>query len=271
MANAYSQLGNGPGRGGPNVYDELGAGRNRPIVPVARPYRPAGTRIGKPIPPGWNGTQTAPHPSTTPGATPTPGSPTPAPSPYDSTYYNSLNQATFDATNKINGYNQQGAYARTDLQNALAQLAHQQTLAVQGNQETENARGGFALGHLGQTIGETNRSYLDRQSADQQTFDRGDAARSAAIQAVQGGLSLTQVALAAAAADRASAAAAADPTLGVNTPGNGNPSTGTTAPAGSAHPGLTKGIPGHLQAIPRRGLTKGIPGHLHAIPRGPRA
>lgn len=157
-------------------------------------------------------------PSTMPG-TASAAAPTNAgPSPYDATYYADLNNATLKAGNQINTYNQQSANADTNLQSTLAQLAHQQTLAVTNNENAENARGGFALGNLGHTIGETNRAYLDKQSGDTQSVAEADAGRSAAIAAVRAGLPLTQVALAAASADRASALDAANKALGAGTP-----------------------------------------------------
>ncbi len=184
--------------------------------------RPAGRQVAfnrpgfgpVPIQPSTGSGQPTAAAAYQPAAAPPPGpvAQTPAaPSPYDAQYFQDLANATFKANEGINQSNLTSANARTNLANAFAQMHFQQGLQTTADQNAENARGGFAQGHLGETLGNLNQGFLDRQGNAQTAFDQGEAGRSAARAALASGLSITQAALAAAAADRASAAAAKNP------------------------------------------------------------
>src|ERR1019366_9394954 len=82
----------------------------------------------------------APAPAPTPAPAPAPAAAAPQSSPYDATYFSDLAQANLAA--------------------ALAQLTYNQGLATTRDQNAENARGGFAQGALGNTLGQLNHAYL---------------------------------------------------------------------------------------------------------------
>lgn len=211
---------------------------------------------------------------TTPGAPPVPpsGPGTPGyPSPYDSTYYTDLAGATNKANQQIGAYNADIANGGTALQSTLAQLAHNQALATTNAQNAENTRGGFAQGALGQTIGNVNRAYLDTGSADQLKYSQNTAAWNSAIAGVQQGLSIEQIALAAAAAARQS----------VLTGKSGGAVAGVAGPGAGAPPGPAPGATGTAPAAskiapePRSSHSPGrapgmglVPGSTRAQGRG---
>lgn len=205
---------------GPPKGSTLALRDGPPVYKPPRPAANAAANSGGVAPPSGSGT--APD-----------GSAVPPPSPYDATYYNQLNTATLNANNKINTYNADIANGRTGLNNTLALLAHNQALAVQRAQDAENARGGFAQGALGQTLGNLNQAYLDTQSADQNKYAQQAAAWNQAIAGVNAGLSTEQIALGLASAARQAAITAKSPgTSGgaVSTAASGV----TSAPAGTS-------------------------------------
>lgn len=171
-------------------------------------------------------------PSPGPAApTSTPAAPPTQPSPYDSTYYIDLASATARANNQINNYSQDIANGQTGLGTALGQLTQNNGLSVTNAQNAENSRGGFALGHLGQTVGQINQNTLDAQSADTLRFQQDSQNWNNAIAAVRQGLSNEQIALGIAAATRsAKVNASSDGTIG---PVAAPASAPTAAPATS--------------------------------------
>jgi hypothetical protein len=152
-----------------------------------------------------------------------------------------LQNATLAEGQKENALNLQSGYAATDLQSALGKLGQQQPLDTLKAQEQYNKQGLLYSGHLGQALGQINQNYLDKRASDQTSFGRQQAARDAAVAALRSGLSVTQAALAAAAADRASIAAQKNPALG-------QPSTplvpAPTKPATGGPVGTPSGVPG---------------------------
>src|ERR1035437_350493 len=178
--------------------------------------------------PGYQGVPTprAPTPvgglfGPTPGYQGVPGAPTPAPaaaapqsSPYDATYFSDLAQANLKAGNQIGTYTSDIANNQTNLAAALAQLTYNQGLATTRDQNAENARGGFAQGALGNTLGQLNHAYLTTQSNDQLHSSQQIAAWNQAIANVKSGLSLEQNALGLASAGRMAAATAKNPAAG---------------------------------------------------------
>jgi hypothetical protein len=139
------------------------------------------------------------------GPVQTPAAAPPPADPYDSQYYIDLGNATDTANNTIAGYQKSIADAGVGLQQTYADLARQLALNTTAAQNAENARGGFAQGALGTTIGNLDiQNQSDRtnaamkESADEDTWNT-------AIAAAQQGLSTEQIALATASAARKAA------------------------------------------------------------------
>lgn len=182
-------------------------------------------------------------PTTTPGSTPpsapgtTPGAPA-YPSPYDSQYWADLAGATNKAQQQIAGYNADIANGQTNLQTAVQQLAHNQALQTTNAQNAENSRGGFAQGALGQQEGQIAQNTLQAQNADQLRFSQNAAAWNSAIAGVKQGLSIEQIALAAASAARQAALGLTSTTPGgpAAAPAPGSPGGAPTG-TGAARPG----------------------------------
>jgi len=147
------------------------------------------------------GTGPAPAPATPPAAP----APAPGASPYDATYYADLANATHAANSKINTYNADLANGRTALQNALAQITYNQGLQTTRAQDAENARGGFALGALGTTVGQIAHAAQQTSGADTLKYQQDAQNWQNAITAVNQGLSDETIALQLAAGARAAA------------------------------------------------------------------
>src|ERR1019366_2929074 len=205
-------------------------------VPTPRAPTPVGGLFGPT--PGYQGVPGAPTgplvnpnaPAPAPAPAPTPAAAAPQSSPYDATYFSDLAQANLKAGNQIGTYTSDIANNQTNLAAALAQLTYNQGLATTRDQNAENARGGFAQGALGNTLGQLNHAYLTTQSNDQLHSSQQIAAWNQAIANVKSGLSLEQNALGLASAGRMAAATAKNPAAGPPA----SPSAG--APAASATP-----------------------------------
>lgn len=159
---------------------------------------------------------------------PTPGAPAPAavgglgPAPaspsgfaLDSTALGQIAQHQFSTNQSVTGLNQQGAYARTDLQKALAGLAQKQPLETQKTVEGYNHQGLLYSGHLGQSLGQLGQSFADRQASLNSNFTRGEAGRQSRISGLGEAEKLFEQQAASGSTGRQTAQAAADQTIGL--------------------------------------------------------
>jgi hypothetical protein len=176
--------------------------------------------------------------------------------PYDSQYYIDLADATKTANDTIAGYGQNITDARTQLQQTYSDLAHQLALNNTAAQNAENARGGFAQGALGTTLG--NLAYQNqsdvtnagiKETADEDTWNT-------AIQAARDGLSTETIALGmASAARKAALVAGSNGLLGTNAPAATYASGQPVTPAGQALIKAANAAP--KVAAPKTPLPKG--------------
>lgn len=149
-------------------------------------------------------------------AAPAPASGLPGTNPLDSTALANIAGNQFKTNQSVANLTQQGAYAQTDLQQALAKLAKQQPLDQEKATENYNQQGLLYSGHFGQALGQLGQSYADRSSALQQAATRAAAARQAQISGLGESEKLYEQQQGLGAANRATAAAATDPTAGVD-------------------------------------------------------
>lgn len=124
------------------------------------------------------------------------------PSPYDASYFNSLNIANMNASDRIANLQRNIDQGRTNLQNSLAELKYNNAQANRNAQLAENARGGFAQGALGYQIGQINHQYQTREGDLSNKYAQDVQNWQAAINQVQQGLPLTTIALGLASAAR---------------------------------------------------------------------
>lgn len=182
---------------------------NRPMTagkpPTGTPSPMAGVSLPK-MTPTATPTLGAPAAPSAPAAAPGASAPAAAPgaNPYapDSTYYATDAKLNFDAQQGLNNLNQQSAYDKTDLTEALRRLLEQQPKDVQNAREAANRQGLLYSGHLGQQVGDINTGYVRSQSDQQQGYDRREAARAAARHAIEAGLPIDEAAALAASVDR---------------------------------------------------------------------
>jgi hypothetical protein len=97
---------------------------------------------------------------------------------------------------------QQGVVNQTTYQSALKRLKEQQPLDESNQQSASNRQGLFYSTNLGNKLGDIAKSYVERRSQTQQTFDQAERARAAARAAIEAGYGVDQAAQYAAAADR---------------------------------------------------------------------
>lgn len=103
----------------------------------------------------------------------------------------------------INSSLQDSAYARQDVGENLRRMALQRPKDEQTTRQSANQQGLFYSGQLGKRLGDLAVDYQTRQGDVQQGFDRGEAARVAARNALQQGMSIEDAAITAQNADRA--------------------------------------------------------------------
>lgn len=165
---------------------------------------------------------------TAPAGAPTPAAAPPTyPSPYDATYFVDLAASQNKANQQIAGYQRDIANGQTNLGNTLTQLKYNQGLANTKAQDTENQRGGFAQGALGEQLGQIGHQYQTTASSDTLKYQQDVGNWNAAIAAVQQGMPLEQIALGLASAARQSS-------LGLQAPGSAQTSSAvppSTTPA----------------------------------------
>jgi hypothetical protein len=183
---------------------------------IGKSWDPAAQKPPKPRP--------APRPAApmTPGQTPgtsatTAPQPSPTasqPSPLDSSYYANVasNQAKIDS--QLNALNLQSSQGQTALQAALGNLTYQQPRDQLSLMQNAN-RGGSLYSTVYQgNLGNLNRTYLQRQTGLQQTYEQQQAARNAQAQSLLAGIPLFNDQEAAASAQRLIAQAQANPATG---------------------------------------------------------
>jgi len=135
------------------------------------------------------------HPGAAATGTPTAPAPQPAPqpSPLDSTYFGNVAANEFKVNNEVNALNQQGAYARNDLQTALQKLAYQQPRDALKLEQGANSRGALYSTGYNQQLGDLENKYGNQQETLNQNYTRAEAAREAKIEGLQGSIPLYQV------------------------------------------------------------------------------
>jgi hypothetical protein len=153
-----------------------------------------------------------PKPPAAPPAAP-PASP-PALPPWDATAAANSAQNRFNVNNKINGLNSQSSADTLALQNALAQLSYQEPRDQLRLEQGANNRGALYSSVYNQNLGDLNKGYVDKQDAATSNNTQQQASIASQIQALLGGEPLYDQGQSAAAAQRAIAAAAANPATG---------------------------------------------------------
>lgn len=236
-----------------------------PRPPALAPWHAgSGTMLGRNINPGASFTQTGAA-AAPPKASPqqaagaangagngSGGAPV---DPYDSQYYIDLAAATQRANNQVAGYQKDIGDSRVNLQTNLQNLAHQLALQNTAAQNAENARGGFAQGALGTTLGNIGYANQARASAATTLQGQHEQAWNNAISAAQQGLSTEQIALGLASAGRkATLVANSQGTLGTDAP------AAPTAPAApAAKPPASKTGPVPVGPPKSQGVTRKAP------------
>jgi hypothetical protein len=114
-------------------------------------------------------------------------------------------QALFDRNQRIGQLQQQGVYDSQDLAEALRRMHEQQPKDEQQTREGANRQGLFYSGQLGQRLGDLTTQYARREGDQQQNYQRREAARVAAIDALNQGASVEDAGITAALLDRLTA------------------------------------------------------------------
>lgn len=99
----------------------------------------------------------------------------------DSGYIAALARLAYERDTGTAGINQQGAYDRTDTAEAIRRLNERQPQDTQVTKENANKQGLLLSGYLGKQLGDLQTQYARSRGDRQQSFDRRDAARRAAI------------------------------------------------------------------------------------------
>jgi hypothetical protein len=120
----------------------------------------------------------------------------------DAQYFTQLAQKRFDATQQEQGLDQQSAYDRTDLTEALRRRAEQHPKDAQATNESYNRSGLLFSGKLSEARSLQEQQYLREQADQQGAFDRREQSRIAARAAIESGFPLEQAALFAQSVDR---------------------------------------------------------------------
>lgn len=160
------------------------------------------------------------------------------------------------------------ANAGTSLQSTFDQLAKNQALQTTNAQNAENARGGFAQGALGHTVGQIATNTLNVHNADQARYSQNVAAWNSAIAAIEQGVPIEQAALAAASAARQAA-------LGLTASASAAPAAAAPAPGtpGGAPLGTGAGDRGSFSTYrggPSKAPPSKAPVHRVNVPKGTR-
>lgn len=181
--------------------------------------------------PGTSGTTVAPAPA--------PAAP-PAPNPLDSTYLANIGASQRATADTIAGYNRSIANADTALTAAdytnpvtAPQLYHQHAVDVLAQQIAANRTGGLFSSSLGQHIGNVDQGYQNRYTTARSTHDTTVADLANRIALANDAESQYEAGQLGATVDRASAAAQANPALGLPTTPS-RPAVGSSAGAHGA-------------------------------------
>jgi hypothetical protein len=176
-------------------------------------WTPPKSSLGKAVsttrPPAAKPTQLAQQPGT---------SATTMGSPLDSQYFQNVAANDQSTADKIAGYQSQRTTADVNLQNALAANAKQQPLDELAARIAANRRGALFSTSLGQQLGNIGSNYLSKNAAAQATHDQAIGNLATLIANAQDAGNQYDTGQYWDAVGRASAAAAADPALGVAAP-----------------------------------------------------
>lgn len=132
----------------------------------------------------------------------TPPAPKPAEFAPDSQYLADAAQRAFERQQKITQLNTESRIDTTDFNEALRRMTESRAGVEQQTRQTANKQGLFYSGQLGKRLGDVATDFTRRQSDAQLQYDRREAARRAAIAAIEAGAPLEEAAAMAAAADR---------------------------------------------------------------------
>lgn len=153
----------------------------------------------------------ASHPDQFPGEQAAPGGAAPPPSaappaqpqdPRDSTYFSTVAKLDFQKANALNKLNTQESTQRQDLTTALQRMSAQRPADELKITQGANNAGLFYSGQLGKQMGDYANKYEQNVSDRNLSFDRSQAARVAARQAIEQGYTIDQAAALAAATER---------------------------------------------------------------------
>jgi hypothetical protein len=248
---AVSGVGAGPGSSPPRTQVVTGIGTGQGVGQASgrgtSPVRRGDPRdIGLPRDlPGPDPRDTGKPPPDV-GRVPTPGSPPPGANPPpvpqgaadvfhpDAAYYADAAKRTFEADQQRSQLEQQGAYAKTDFDEALRRMMEKQPLDVQAAREAANRQGLLYSGTLARQEGDINVGYLRSRADQQQSYDRAAAAREAAMKAIASGMSIDDAAAMAAAVDRQLARDQAAADAGNLVPNETTKPPATTPPVAAA-------------------------------------
>lgn len=174
-------------------------------LPVVRRQLPGAVKGG--LPTVGPSTPRAPSAPAAPGAgapSATPGAPAAGGSTLADDAQSAAERAAlkFRTDNDRATIEQQGAYDRTDFQEALRRMATQRPKDERATREGANRQGLFYSGQLGKRLGELAVDYQRREGDARSEFDRREAAREAARRALESGMSIDDAAISAQLAER---------------------------------------------------------------------
>lgn len=173
----------------------------------------------------------------------------PTSSPLDAQYYSNVNQNQFNVGQKINSLGLQQTSADTALQQALAQLAYQQPRDQLSLEQGANRNGSLYSTAYTQNQGNLAHSYLTRQTASQTSHDQRTGTIQAAIRGLLAGEPIYNEGQAAESAQRAIAAAAANPATGQ--PAVQPPTASSSSGPAATPPGKTSSATANANAAAR--------------------
>lgn len=124
--------------------------------------------------------------------------------PRDSTYWTTVAKLQSQRDQQISSSNQTSAYERTDLQEALRRMTAQKPIDLGNTTSAANRQGLLYSSTLGNRKGTVETNFARQTGDAQQGYDRREAARETARQAILAGYSLDEAAALAAATDRQS-------------------------------------------------------------------
>lgn len=132
----------------------------------------------------------------------------------DATALNNIAENQFKANNSINTLTGNIGNLRTNLQAALSQLAYQQPRDQLKLEQGANQRGALYSSAYNQDLGNVNQGYLTKQTGLTTAEGQSEGGIAGQIQAILGGIPLYNRGQATDSANRAIAAAAANPATG---------------------------------------------------------